>query len=306
MEKLRFEVSEEFENERIDKFLAEMLSGYTRSKIQKLINVDNIQVNGKNIKASFKLSKDDVIELEPLEPVKLNIEPENIALDIVYEDEDVVVVNKPQGMVVHPAPGHYSGTLVNALLYHMQDNLSTINGVLRPGIVHRIDKDTSGILVVAKNDMAHVSLSSQLKDHSMTRKYNAVVVNVVREESGKIDKPIGRHPVDGKKKCIGGKNQKNAVTNYRVIKELQNYTLIEAMLETGRTHQIRVHMASIGHPVVGDYVYSNHKFKMNLKGQLLHAKTLGFIHPRTNEYMEFTSELPTYFLKAIELVERPR
>ncbi len=306
METMRFEVTEEFDGERIDKFLAETLDGYTRSKIQKLIGLDNIKVNGKNIKASFKLTQDDIIELVPLESVKLNIEPENIPLDIVYEDEDVLVVNKPQGMVVHPAPGHYSGTLVNALLYHMKDNLSSINGVLRPGIVHRIDKDTSGILVVAKNDMAHVALSEQLKDHTMTRKYNAVVVNVVRQESGRIDKPIGRHPVDGKKKCIGGKNQKEAVTNYRVIKELQNYTLIEAILETGRTHQIRVHMASIGHPVVGDYVYSNHKFKMNLDGQLLHAKTLGFIHPRTKEYIEFNSELPAYFTKAIELVERPR
>ncbi len=304
MEKLYFDVSEDFENERIDKFLAETLNGYTRSKIQKLISVYKIKVNDKNIKASYKLCKNDKIEIEPLEPVKLNIEPENIPLDIVYEDEDVLVVNKPQGMVVHPAPGHYNGTLVNALLYHMKDNLSSINGVLRPGIVHRIDKDTSGILVIAKNDMAHVFLSEQLKDHTMTRKYNALVVNVVKNESGKIDKPIGRHPVDGKKKCIGGKNQKNAVTNYKVIKPLHNYTLIEAILETGRTHQIRVHMASIGHPVVGDYVYSNHKFKMNLKGQLLHAKTLGFIHPRTKEYIEFSSELPEYFVKAIELVEK--
>ncbi len=304
MDKIVFDVTEEFVDERIDKFLAMSLSDYTRSKVQKLIELDRIQVNGKNIKHSYKLSMDDVIEVAPMEPVKLNIEAENIPLEIVYEDDDVLLVNKPQGMVVHPAPGHYTGTLVNALLYHMKDNLSTINGVLRPGIVHRIDKDTSGILIIAKNDNAHVSLSEQLKDHSMTRRYNALVVNRVSGDGGRIDKPIGRHPQDGKKKCIGGKNQKNAVTNYNVIKTLGNYTLIEAILETGRTHQIRVHMASIGHPVVGDPVYSNHKFKMNLDGQLLHAKTLGFIHPVTKEYMEFSSELPEHFVKAIELIDK--
>ncbi len=303
MDKLYFNISQEFVDERIDKFLAESIEGYTRSKVQKLIELDNILVNGKKIKSSYKLSEDDNIEVTPLEPVALNILAEDIKIDIIYEDDHVLLVNKPQGMVVHPAPGHYTGTLVNALLYHLKDNLSSINGVLRPGIVHRIDKDTSGILVVAKNDNAHVSLSNQLKDHSMTRKYIALVVNGVKNESGRIDKPIGRHPVDGKKKTIGGKNQKNAVTNYKVIKQLKNYTLIEAVLETGRTHQIRVHMASIGHPVVGDLVYGNHKFKMNLNGQLLHAKTLGFIHPTTNEYMEFSSELPEHFTKAIALVD---
>lgn len=304
MEKIYFDITEEFIDERIDKFLADTLAEYTRSRVQKLIELNNITVNGKNIKASYKLSLDDSIEILPLEPVKLNIQPENIPLDIVYEDEDIIIVNKEQGMVVHPAPGHYTGTLVNALLYHLQDNLSTINGVLRPGIVHRIDKDTSGILVIAKNDNAHVCLSEQLKDHSMTRRYNALVVNRVKESSGRIDKAIGRHPSDRKKRTIGGKNQKEAITNYEVIKELTNYTLIEAILETGRTHQIRVHMASIGHPVVGDPIYSNHKFKMNLNGQLLHAKTLGFIHPTSKEYIEFSSELPEYFKKAIELVEK--
>lgn len=304
MEKIYFDITEEFIDERIDKFLADTLAEYTRSRVQKLIELNNITVNGKNIKASYKLSLDDSIEVLPLEPVKLNIQPENIPLDIVYEDEDIIIVNKEQGMVVHPAPGHYTGTLVNALLYHLQDNLSTINGVLRPGIVHRIDKDTSGILVIAKNDNAHVCLSEQLKDHSMTRRYNALVVNRVKESSGRIDKAIGRHPSDRKKRTIGGKNQKEAITNYEVVKELTNYTLIEAILETGRTHQIRVHMASIGHPVVGDPIYSNHKFKMNLNGQLLHAKTLGFIHPTSKEYIEFSSELPEYFKKAIELVEK--
>ncbi len=303
MDKLVFNVTEEFVDERIDKFLADAIEGYTRSRVQKLIEVNNINVNGKNIKSSYKLCIDDVIEVTPLEPVALNILPENIPLDIVYEDDDVLLINKPQGMVVHPAPGHYTGTLVNAILYHLKDNLSTINGVLRPGIVHRIDKDTTGILVIAKNDNAHVSLSEQLKNHTMTRKYVALVVNRVKNEEGKIDKPIGRHPVDGKKKTIGGKNQKNAVTNYKIIETYNNYTLIEARLETGRTHQIRVHMASIGHPVVGDLVYGTHKFKMNLNGQLLHAKTLGFIHPTTNEYMEFSSELPAHFEKAIDLIK---
>ncbi len=303
MDKIYLNVSSDFENERIDKLLAETLEGYTRSKIQKLIELNNITVNGKNIKSSYKLVADDKIEVEPLEPVSLNIVPEDIPLNIVYEDDDVILINKPQGMVVHPAPGHYTGTLVNALLYYLRDNLSTINGVLRPGIVHRIDKDTSGILVVAKNDNAHVSLSEQLKDHSMTRKYIALVVNGVRENEGKIDKPIGRHPSDRMKKTIGGQNSKHAVTNYKVIERLSNYTLIEAVLETGRTHQIRVHMASIGHPVVGDSVYGTHKFKMNLKGQLLHAKTLGFIHPTTKEYIEFSSELPEHFVKAVELVK---
>lgn len=303
MEKLFFTVSEEFEDERIDKFLAEVLDGYTRSKVQKLIDANNVSVNDKNVKSSYKLVKNDTICLTPLEPISLDILPENIPLDILYEDECLLVVNKPQGMVVHPAPGHYSGTLVNALLYHLKDNLSTINGVFRPGIVHRIDKDTSGILVVAKTDKAHVLLSEQLRNHSMTRKYIALVLNKVKEQEGRIDKPIGRDPKDGKKKTIGGKNSKNAVTNYKVLKELNNYTLIEAILETGRTHQIRVHLTSIGHPIVGDMVYGNHKFKMNLQGQLLHAKTLGFIHPETSEYMEFETDLPEHFLKALSIID---
>ncbi len=302
MEDILFNVTSEFLDERIDKFLAEMLDGYTRSRVQKLIEKGMVTVNEKNIKSSYKLELDDSIVVKPLEPVKLNVLPEDIKIDIIYEDDDLLVVNKDQGMVVHPAPGHYTGTLVNALLYHLKDNLSTINGVLRPGIVHRIDKDTSGILVIAKNDLAHVSLSEQLKDHSMTRKYIALVVNRVKNDTGTVDKPIGRHPVDGKKRTIGGKNQKEAVTNYKVIEQIGNYTLVEVKLETGRTHQIRVHMASIGHPVVGDPMYSNHKFKMNLKGQLLHAKTLGFIHPRTKEYMEFSKDLPDYFVKAIDVI----
>lgn len=299
---LFFTVTEEFVDERIDKFLAQMIEGYTRSKVQKLVDENLIKVNNKNIKSSYKCCLDDEISVIEKEPVQLNILAENIPLDILYEDDDLLIVNKPQQMVVHPAPGHYTGTLVNALMYHLKDNLSTINGALRPGIVHRIDKDTSGILVVAKNDVAHVSLSNQLRDHTMTRKYVALVMNKVAEPEGRIDKPIGRDLKDGKKKTIGGKNSKHAVTNYKVIEQLNNYTLIEARLETGRTHQIRVHMASIGHPVVGDMVYGNHKFKMKLNGQLLHAKTLGFIHPTKNEYMEFTTELPEHFNKALELI----
>lgn len=303
MNNITINATEEFIDTRIDKFLSEVLDGYTRSKVQKLIDEGNILVNDKIVKSSYKLCLDDTIVVTPLEPVSLNIVAENIPLDILYEDDELLVVNKPQGMVVHPAPGHYSGTLVNALLYHLKDNLSTINGVFRPGIVHRIDKDTSGILVIAKTDNAHVKLSEQLREHSMTRKYIALVINSVKEDSGKIDKPIGRDPKDRKKKTIGGKNSKHAVTNYNVIKRLNNYTLIEAILETGRTHQIRVHMASIGHPIVGDPVYGNHKFKMKLDGQLLHAKTLGFIHPTTSEYMEFSTDLPQHFTKALELIE---
>ena len=238
-------------------------------------------------------------EIQPVEIV-----PENIALDIVYEDEDVIVVNKPQSMVVHPAPGHMTGTLVNGLLYHCKNNLSGINGIQRPGIVHRIDKDTSGILVVAKNDKAHQSLAMQLAEHSITRKYHAVVFHAVKQESGTVNQPIGRNPKDRKKMAVTKKNSRHAITHYTVLERLGNYTYIQAQLETGRTHQIRVHMSFIGHPLLGDTVYGPKKQPFSLCGQALHAKVLGFIHPTTKKYMEFETPLPQYFVALLEKLRK--
>lgn len=280
-------------NLRIDVFLNEILEDMSRSGLQKLIEEKNITVNDKAIKSNYKVRSNDKITITIPEPKMLQIEAEDIPLDIVYEDEDIAIINKPQGMVVHPAAGNYSGTLVNALLSRCS-NLSGINGVIRPGIVHRIDKDTSGLLVIAKNDMAHRGLSTQIKEHTVKRIYIALVEGIIKVDSGTVDMPIARHGIERKKMAIV-KNGRNAITHYKVLQRYRNYTLIEARLETGRTHQIRVHMAYLGHPLVGDLVYGFKKQKYNLIGQALHAQTLGFIHPRTKEYMEFTSPMPEYF-----------
>ena len=285
---------------RIDVFLAEELEECSRSFVQKLIQENKIVVNQKQIKSNYKLRLNDIIYLEIPEPVSIDIEPEDIPLDILYEDSEVIVINKPQGMVVHPAAGHYSGTLVNALMYHCGEQLSGINGVMRPGIVHRIDKDTSGVLMIAKTNNAHQSLALQLKEHSITRKYNAIVFNNLKSDEGTVNAPIGRHPTDRKKMTVTEKNSKHAVTHYRVIERFGKYTLIEAQLETGRTHQIRVHMSYIGHPLLGDTVYGGLKQPFKLERQVLHARVLGFIHPTTGEYMEFEADLPEYFKNLID------
>lgn len=297
MEKTLLTVDEKDEGVRIDKYLSNVFEDKSRSFIQGLIEKENVKVNNKVPKSNYKLKKSDEIEIFIPEPEILSVEAENIPIDIIYEDEDVIVVNKPQNMVVHPAPGNYNGTLVNALLYHCKD-LSSINGIIRPGIVHRIDKDTSGVLVIAKNDESHNKLSEQLKDHSMKREYYALIEGRLKNDSGTIDKPLGRCKKDRLKIGIV-EDGKRAVTHYEVLERYNGYTLIKCVLETGRTHQIRVHMASIGFPLVGDPLYGFKRQKFKLEGQVLHAKTLGFIHPRSGEYMEFTSELPQYFSQLI-------
>lgn len=298
MEKLFFTI--EKGGERIDKYLSEQLEDMTRSHIQKLIKENMVRVNGMAVKSNFKLSASDQIEVEIPELKEPDILPENIPLDILYEDQDILVVNKPKGMVVHPAPGHYTGTLVNAIMYHCKDNLSGINGVMRPGIVHRIDMDTTGSLLICKNDHAHQALAEQLKEHSITRKYHAIVHGRLKEDEGTIDKPIGRHPIDRKKMSVHCTNGREAITHYRVLKRFQQFTYIECQLETGRTHQIRVHMSSIGHPILGDQVYGPAKCPYKLQGQTLHAKILGITHPTTGEYMEFDAPLPDYFQGLLE------
>ena len=297
-------VSKQNEKCRIDKYLAERITELTRSHIQKLIEEQEVFVNGKVVKSNYKLRESDEIVLHLPVPKILAAKAEKIPLDIVYEDENLLVVNKPQGMVVHPAPGHTSGTLVNALMFHCGDELSGINGEKRPGIVHRIDKDTSGVLMVAKNDMAHQSLAAQLAEHSITRKYNAVVYNGFTEDEGTVDEPIGRNPQDRKKMAVTQKHSRHAVTHYRVIERMEKFTLIEAQLETGRTHQIRVHMTYIGHPLLGDMVYGPKKQPIHLEGQALHARVLGFIHPRTGEYLEFEAPLPPYFEALLERLRK--
>ena len=295
MEYMTFAAEKEDIGIRIDVFLADALEDVSRSGVQKLMEQGHIQLNGKAVKSNYKLREKDVIDVQIPDVVEPEILPENIPLDILYEDQDVIVLNKPQGMVVHPAPGHTSGTLVNALMYHCGAELSGINGEKRPGIVHRIDKDTSGVLMVAKNNAAHQSLAEQLAVHSITRKYNAIVYNGFSEESGTVDQPIGRNPQDRKKMAVTQKHSRHAVTHYRVLERLGNFTLIEAQLETGRTHQIRVHMTYIGHPLLGDTVYGKKKQPFGLTGQVLHARVLGFRHPSTGEYMEFEAPLPPYF-----------
>lgn len=281
--------------ERIDKYLSNEMSGFSRSYIQKLMKDGHVYVNGKAVKANYKLAYDDMITVEIPDLVEPDIVPENIPLDILYEDDDILIVNKPKGMVVHPAAGHYSGTLVNALMYHCGESLSGINGVMRPGIVHRIDMDTTGSLLVCKNDQAHQKLAEQLKVHSIKRVYHAIVCGNLKEDSGAIDAPIGRHPVDRKKMSINYQNGREAVTHYQVLERFGDYTYISCRLETGRTHQIRVHMASIRHPLLGDNVYGPQKCPFKLQGQTLHAKILGITHPTTGEYMEFDAPLPEYF-----------
>ena len=281
-------------NKRIDVFLAKNLESFSRSYIQDLIKKGKATIGGKSIKANYRLRNGDNVVLNIPKPEPLEILPENIPLDILYEDNDVILVNKPKGMVVHPAAGHYSGTLVNALLYHCKDNLSGINGVLRPGIVHSIDMDTTGVIIACKNDNAHQNIAKQLAEHSITRRYVAIVNGNLKEDEGVVDAPIARAKNDRKKMAVD-KDGKTAVTHYKVLERLKNYTYIECVLETGRTHQIRVHMSYINHPLLGDEIYSGKKESMKLQGQCLHAMVLGFIHPTTNEYMEFKAPIPEYF-----------
>lgn len=300
---LQFVVEEEQSGERIDKFLSETLPELSRSYIQKLIKDNQVTANEKVVKANYKLNTGDVLYLEEPELKEPDILPENIPLKILYEDADFLVVNKPKGMVVHPSAGHYSGTLVNALMYHCKDELSGINGVMRPGIVHRIDMDTTGSLLVCKNDFAHNDIAQQLKEHSITRIYHAIVHGVLKEDEGTIHAPIGRHPIERKKMSINEKNGKDAVTHYKVIQRFDNFTYIQCQLETGRTHQIRVHMSSIRHPLLGDEIYGPAKCPYKLQGQTLHAKTIGIIHPRTKEYIEVDAPLPEYFTKLLKKLE---
>lgn len=299
-----FTIETEDVNKRVDVFLNEEMEDVSRSALQKNIEKGNITVNGEKISKNYKLRIGDIVEAELPPPENIDIVPEDIPLDIMYEDDDLIVINKPQNMVVHPAPGHYTGTLVNALMFHCGDDLSGINGVLRPGIVHRIDKDTSGVLVIAKSDLAHKGLSEQLAEHSMKRVYNAIVYNSFNEESGTVDRNIDRSKNDRKKMAVVMQGGRNAVTHYKVIEKLGKYTWVELQLETGRTHQIRVHMSYIGHPLLGDPVYGPKKCPFNLNGQVLHAKVLGFVHPRTGEYIEFNSELPDYFSSLIERLKK--
>jgi len=290
--------------ERIDKFIISRVDNLTRSSVQKLIEQGCVSVNGAAAGKNYKLRASDEVCINIPEPREISVSAEDIPLDIVYEDDDLLVVNKPKGMVVHPAPGNYSGTLVNALMYHCRGSLSGINGEIRPGIVHRIDKDTSGLLIVAKNDSAHTALAAQIQAHSFKREYEAVVAGNIKDDSGVIDKPIGRSPRDRKKQAVNGLNPRNAVTHYEVIKRYGAYTLCRFRLETGRTHQIRVHLASIGHPVAGDTVYGGEKNACSFPGQCLHAKSIGFIHPATGEYMEFTSDLPEYFVSFLDKLDK--
>lgn len=288
-------------NERIDVYVSSKLEDMSRNSVQKLISDGNITVNNKIVKSNYKVKLNDSIFIILPEPEILDIDAEDIPIDIVYEDDDLAVVNKAQGMVVHPAPGHYSGTLVNSLMYHLK-NLSSINGVMRPGIVHRLDMNTSGLMLIAKNDKSHNFLAKCLKEHSINRIYYALVEGNIKEDSGTIDAPLGRSEKDRKKRAVTYKNSKEAVTNFWVLERYGKYTLLKLKLETGRTHQIRVHLKHISHPVVGDEIYGSKTNKFGLNGQLLHSKSVGFIHPTTMEYMEFESELPDYFQKVIKKI----
>ena len=295
------EITENQAGERIDRFLADS-QDLTRSFLQKILKEGTVIVNGKSVKANYKLRKGDRIEFEIPEAVEPDIVAEDIPLSILYEDADVLVVDKPKGMVVHPAAGHYSRTLVNAVMYHCKGELSGINGVLRPGIVHRIDRDTTGSIIICKNDMAHNEIARQLKEHSINRRYRAIVTGVLKDEEGTIEGAIGRDKKDRKKMAITA-DGKPAVTHYRVLQRFKHYTYVECVLETGRTHQIRVHMASIGHPLLGDEVYGRRSDKYNCEGQCLHAMTLGFHHPRTGEYIEVNAPLPPYFEHLLAVLE---
>lgn len=301
--KYQYEVEQEAENMRLDQYITKHCMDLSRSYIQKLIQEERVTINEHiQVKSKTPVQTGDKIEVSLPTPKELNIQPQNIPLDILYEDNDLLIVNKPKGMVVHPAPGHYEDTLVNAILYHCKDNLSGINGVLRPGIVHRIDKDTTGALIVCKNDKAHQKIADQLRAHTITRSYRAIVYNNFSEEEGTINQPIGRHPTNRKRRMVTEKNSKEAITHYKVLDHLNHkFNYIECHLETGRTHQIRVHMSYIGHPLLGDEVYgpANSKYK-NLQGQTLHAATIGFVHPTTEEYMEFAAPIPDYFEKLLK------
>lgn len=294
-----FEVTMEQEGERLDKYLALIYENQSRSFLQKLIKENLVFVNGKVQKANYRVSAEDTINVTIPKAQEIEILPEDIPLDILYEDDDVLVVNKPKGMVVHPSAGHYTGTLVNAIMYHCRESLSGINGAIRPGIVHRIDMDTTGALIVCKNDNAHVKIAEQIKEHSVTRRYRGIVNGVVKEDTGRIEGAIGRHPIERKKMAINEKNGKPAVTHYRVLERFSNHTYMEFELETGRTHQIRVHMASIGHPLMGDTLYGSGKNPYHLQGQTLHAIVIGFVHPTTGEYVEVEAPLPDYFQKLL-------
>lgn len=288
---------------RLDQFITEQLQSLSRSSIQKMIKNGLITVNEKTMKSGYKLCLGDIIHVVIEEPKEVDILPEKLDLDIIYEDDDIIVINKPKNMVVHPAPGHYSGTLVNGLLYHCKDSLSGINGELRPGIVHRIDKNTTGVIVACKNDTSHRFIAEQLAEHSITRTYHAIVLHNLKELSGTIEGNIGRHPLDRKKMAMNVKNGKHAVTHYTVLDELnRKYNYISCNLETGRTHQIRVHMSSIGHPILGDDIYGPKKSNFDLCGQTLHAKNLGFVHPSTKQYIEFEAPLPQYFVKMLDIL----
>ena len=304
MQEFTFIVDASSEGQRIDLFLTEHMEGQSRSYLQKLLKDGAVFVGEKVAKSNYKVRIGDAIRLELPDPVELEVEARAMDLDILYEDDDVILINKPKGMVVHPAAGHTDDTLVNGLMHHCQGNLSGINGVLRPGIVHRIDKDTTGVIVVCKNDNAHNSLAEQLKVHSITRRYRALVHGNIKATEGTVDAPIGRNEKDRLKQAINEKNGKPAVTHYRVLESFKNYTYIECQLETGRTHQIRVHMSSLGHPLVGDELYGPAKCPFSLEGQTLHAMVLGFDHPTTGEYVEFTAPLPDYFEKLLEKLRR--
>jgi len=297
---LEFIGEEDSAQVRIDKFLSEHMEDRSRSYIQKIIKDGKVTVNGKTVKSNYKIGIGDAISVVVPEPEQLDIVPEDIPLDILYEDSDIIVINKGKGMVVHPSLGHYSGTVVNGLLHHCKGQLSGINGVMRPGIVHRIDMNTTGVIVVCKNDKAHSCIAEQLKEHSITREYHAIVYHHFSNAEGKVDAPIGRHPIERKKMAVNPKNGKRAVTHYQLIENLkQNFAYIKCHLETGRTHQIRVHMASIQHPLLGDDVYGPKHSSYHLQGQVLHAKTLGFLHPTTKEYVEFSAPLPDYFAELL-------
>ena len=306
MQKDTFEVLNEQEGERLDKYLSDIYPEFSRSFFQKLIKENNILVNGSNQKSNYRLKTDDIVKITIPDAVETPILPQDIPLDILYEDDDVLVVNKPKGMVVHPSAGHYSDTLVNAIMYHCKDSLSGINGEIRPGIVHRIDMDTTGSLIICKNDESHIKIAEQIKAHTCNRIYVGIVLGNIKDDEGVIDAPIGRNPTDRKKMAINYKNGKEAVTHYKVLERFGDYTYVQFSLETGRTHQIRVHMASISHPLLGDMLYSNYnnsksRFK-NLQGQCLHAQKIGFIHPRTGEYMEFSAPLPNYFDNLLKML----
>lgn len=297
-------ITEENANLRLDKLLSQQMEGMTRSAIQGIIEGGNVTLNGIKCSKNAKPSAGDTVEVVLPEVRVLDVQAQNIPLEVVYEDSDLLVVNKPKGMVVHPAAGNYDGTLVNALMYHCGDSLSGINGVMRPGIVHRIDKDTSGLLIVAKNDCAHSGLAEQIKEHSFLREYEAVVYGNIKNDSGTVDAPIGRHHTDRKKMCVTTKNSRNAVTHYEVLGRYNGFTHLKLRLETGRTHQIRVHMAHIGHPVAGDAVYGPKKVIASLNGQCLHARVIGFVHPVSGEYLSFKSDLPEYFEKFLAGIGR--